>query len=75
MLCNGSVTYLGIDTDDLIAFFASIGEDILVAFNAIGMIVTYDITLAGEAFIALPAAEMAGMPILIHGLCVFTTEN
>ena len=68
-------THLGIDTDNLVALLTSVGEYILVTLDAIGMIITYYITLAGQALIALPATKMARMPILIHGLRIFTTEN
>lgn len=63
---------LGIDANGLVALLAGIGEDGLVAGYAIGMVLTKDITLAGETLVALPAAEVLTMPVLVHGLCVFT---
>lgn len=69
------MTYLGIDSNDLVALFASIGEHIFVALNAVWMVIAQYISLAGEALVALPAAEMAGMPVLGHCLRVLATEN
>lgn len=69
------VTYLGIYTDDSAAFLASIGEDGLVAGDAVRMFVPEDVPLSCKALVALPAAEVLAVPVLVHGLCVFSTEN
>lgn len=68
-------TYLGVDSDDFIALLTAVGEDRLVACNAVGMFVTKYVTLSCQTLIALPATEMLTVPILVHGLCVFATEN
>lgn len=39
------------------------------------MVVTKNISLTGETFIALPATEMLSMPVLVHRLGIFATEN
>lgn len=39
------------------------------------MIIPDNIALSRQALVALPATEVARMPILVHGLCVFATEN
>lgn len=67
--------YLRIDSDDLVAFVACICEYIFVAFNAIRMLVTQYISLTGQTFVTLPAAEMTRVPVLVHCLRVFTAEN
>lgn len=68
-------TNLRVDADDFIALLACVGEDILVAFNAERMLVSQHIALTGERLVALPAAEMARVPVFGHRLCVFTAEN
>lgn len=70
-----TLTYLGVDANDLVALLARIGEHILVALDAVRMIVPDDVTLSGEALVALPAAEVSGVPVLVHGFCVLATEN
>lgn len=67
--------YLGIDADDFVAFLAAVGEDALVALDAVGMLVAQDITLARERLVALPTAEVTAVPILVHCLGVLATEN
>lgn len=57
------------------AFLAAIGENALVALDAVGMLVSQDISLTRQRFIALPAAEVSAVPILVHRLRVFPTEN
>jgi len=68
-------TYLRVDANDLVALLARIGEHVLVALDAVRMIVPDDVTLSGEALVALPAAEVSGVPVLVHGFCVLATEN
>lgn len=68
-------TYLRVDADDFVAFLASISENALVALDAVGMLVSQDISLTCQRLIALPAAEVGSMPILVHCLSVITTEN
>lgn len=40
------LTHLGIDSDNLVALFARIGEHVLVALDAVRMVVAYDVTLS-----------------------------
>lgn len=68
-------THLRIDADNFVAFVACVGKHIFVAFNAVRMIVAKNIPLSGQAFVTLPAAEVARVPILGHGFGVFATEN
>lgn len=74
-LVTESGAYLRINADGLVAFFAAISEDAFVALDAIRMFIPQDVALAGERFIALPAAEVAVVPILVHRLGVFAAEN
>lgn len=67
--------HLRIDANDLVALLARIRKHILVALDAIGMIIPDHIALSRQTLVALPATEVARMPILVHGLCVFATEN
>lgn len=66
---------LGVNADGLVAFFAAVGEDAFVTLDAVGVFVTKHIALTGERLVALPAAEVAAMPVLVHRLGVLATEN
>lgn len=67
--------YLGVYADDFVAFLAAIGEHALVTLNAVRMLVPEDVALSCQGFVALPATEMAAVPVLVHRLRVFATEN
>jgi len=67
--------YLGVDADGFVALLALVGEDGLVALDAVRVVIAQDVAMSGERFITLPAAEVAGMPVLVHRLCVFATKN
>lgn len=62
---------LRINADDIVAVLASVGENSFVAFDTVGMVILEDVALTSQGVITLPAAEVAGMPILGHGLGVF----
>lgn len=64
---------LRVDADGLVAFFAAVRENALVALDAVGVLVTEHIALARERLITLPAAEVAAVPVLVHRLGVFAT--
>jgi len=65
---------LGINTDELVAVIAGVGEDTLVALGAVGMIVLEHVALASQAFVALPAAEVLRVPVLRHRLGVLAAD-
>ena len=67
--------YLGIDADDAATSVAGVGEDRLVALDAVRMLVAQHIALACQRFVALPAAEVAQVPIFRHGFGVFAAKN
>lgn len=68
-------TNLRVDADDFIALLACVGEDVLVAFDAEGMLVTQHVALTSERLVALPTAKVARVPVLRHRLCVLAAEN
>lgn len=67
--------HLGVDADGLVALLAGISEDRFVALNAVGVVIAQHVALASQRLVALPAAEVARMPVLGHGLGVLATEN
>lgn len=67
--------YLRVNADGLIALFASVSEDALVALDAVWMLITKHVALACQRLVALPAAEVAAVPVLVHRLGVFAAEN
>lgn len=66
---------LRINADRLVALLAAIGEDAFVALDAVGVLIPQHVALTGERLIALPAAEVAVVPVLVHRLGVFAAEN
>lgn len=61
---------LGIDTDDFVALLAPIREHALVALDAVRVLVPQHVALPGQRLVALPATEVAAVPILAHRLRV-----
>lgn len=66
---------LGVDANGLGALLAGVSEHLLVAADAVRVLVTQHVPLAGERVVALPAAEVARVPVLVHGLGVFAGEH
>lgn len=66
---------LGVDADRGVAVLAGVREDGLVALDAVGMVILQDVALPSEGLVALPAAEVARMPVLGHGFGVLPAEN
>lgn len=66
---------LGVDADGLGALLAGVGEHLLVALHAVGVLITQHVSLAGQRVVALPAAEVARVPVLVHGLGVLAREH
>jgi len=46
---------LRVNADDLAALVAVVGEDVLVALDAVGMVISEDVAVAGEAVVAMVA--------------------
>lgn len=69
------VTYLRIDADDFVALLAAIREHALVALDAVRVLVPQHVALPGQRLVALPATEVATVPVLVHRLRVLATEN
>lgn len=67
--------YLGVDADDAVAIVAGVGEDGLVAFDAVGMLVAQDVALPSQRLVALPTAKVSQVPILRHGFRILSAEN
>jgi len=65
---------LGVDADEGVAVIASVREHAFVAFGAVGVVVFEDIALACQRLVALPAAEVLGVPLLRHRLRVLAAE-
>lgn len=72
---NTFCTHLRVDADDLIALFARVGEHLFVALDAVGVVVAQHVSLPGEGVVAVPATEMAIVPVFGHCLRVFPAEN
>jgi hypothetical protein len=67
--------YLRVDADDAVAVVAVVGEDRLVALDAVRMLVAQNVALPSQRLVALPAAKVAQVPILRHGFRVLAAKN
>lgn len=67
--------YLGVNSNDLVALLAAVGEDALVALDAVGVVIAQHVALTCQRLVALPAAEVPRVPVLVHGLGVLAAEN
>jgi len=65
---------LRIDADERVAVVACVSKHALVALGAVGVVVFEHIALAGQRLVALPAAEVLGMPLLRHRLRVLAAD-
>lgn len=52
-----------------------IGEHVLVALDAVGLLVPHDVPLSGECLIALPTAKVVTVPVFVHRFCVLAGED
>lgn len=68
-------SYLGVDSNDLIALLAVVGKHLLVALDTVGVVIAQHVPLSGQGVVAMPAAEVVVVPILGHCLRVFAAEN
>lgn len=68
-------SYLGIDSNDFSTLIARIWKDLLVAPGAVRVFVPQHIALAGQGFVALPATEVARVPVFRHRLRVLPRED
>lgn len=67
--------YLGVNANRLGALVAGIGKYLFIAAHAIRVLVSKNVPLPSKWVIALPTAEVAWMPVLIHGFGVLTAED
>ena len=63
--------YLWIDSDDLAALVAVVGEDILVALDAVGVVVPQDVTVASQGVVAVVAKHLLFVKCLLATCKVF----
>ena len=50
---------LGVDADDLAALVTVVGEHVLVALDAVGVVIPQDVPVPGEAVIAVMAEHVS----------------
>jgi len=55
---------LGVNADDLAALVAVVGEDVLVALDAVGVIVPQNVAVSGEGVVAVVAEHL----LFVEGL-------
>ena len=68
-------SYLRVGADGHLAFLAAVGEQVLVALDAVGVFLAQDVTVTGQAHVTVPAGEVTAVPVLIHGFRVLARED
>eukprot|EP00914_Ancora_sagittata_P032073 GHVO01064998.1.p2 GENE.GHVO01064998.1~~GHVO01064998.1.p2 ORF type:complete len:197 (+),score=18.25 GHVO01064998.1:1064-1654(+) len=66
---------LGVGANRSLAFFARVGEEALVALDAVRMLLAQDVPVSGQVQVAVEATEVSAMPVLVHGACVFARKD
>lgn len=66
---------LGVSSDFGFAFLTSVGKQVLVALDAVRVLLTQDVAVTCQRLLAVPAHKMLLMEVLLHGFGVFTTED
>lgn len=75
VVATSASTYLGINPDSFVALLANVGEHRLVTLDAVWMFIAQNVSLAGQAVVAIPTAKVRRVPVLGHCFRVFTTKN
>jgi hypothetical protein len=66
---------LGVSANGRLALFASVGEEVLIALDAVRMLLAQDVPVPSEVQVAVEAAEVPAMPVLVHGAGVFARKD
>jgi len=66
---------LGVAAYGSLALFTGVGEEFLVAFDAVRMLLAQDVTVTCEIQVTVETAEMSTMPVLIHCFRVLSRKN
>lgn len=65
---------LGVGTDGHLALLTGVGEEVLIAFDAEGVVVAQDVAMAGQRQVAVPARKVPRVEVLIHRFGVLTRK-
>ena len=68
-------THLGVSTDWCLALLTGVGEQVLVALDAVGVLLAQDVAMARQRHVAVEAAEVSAVPVLLHRLGVLARED
>lgn len=66
---------LGVSANGRLAVLTAVGKEVFIAFDAEWMFVPQDVAMSGERQVAVPAAEVPGVPVLVHGFGVLTRKD
>lgn len=66
---------LGVSSNGCLALLAAISKEVLVALDAVGVLLAQDVTMTRQVKVAVPAAEVPAMPILIHRLGILARKD
>ena len=66
--------YLGVSTDDSLTFLTRMSKHGLIAVDAVGMLITQDVSVASQRQITLETRKVTCMPVVVHRLCVLRGE-
>ena len=68
-------TYLRVGADGRLALLAGVGEEVLVALDAVGVFLAQDVAVSGQREVAVEAAEVTTVPILLHRFRVLARKD
>lgn len=64
----------GVCSNDSLAFLTGVSKKVLVALDAVGMFIPQNVPMASEIKVTVEAGKVTAVPILVHGLGVFSRE-
>lgn len=66
---------LGVGADGRLAVLAAVGKQVLVALDAVRVLLTQDVAVTCQVQVTVPAAKVSAMPVLVHGFGVFARKD
>jgi len=68
------VWYLGVGSNDCLTLVTHVCKHRLVAVDAVGVLITQDVTVTGQRQITVETGEVTRMPVVVHCLRVLGRE-
>ena len=69
------VTYLGVGANGSLALLTGVGKQVLIALDAVGVLLPQNVAVARQVQVTVEAAEVAAVPVLVHGFGVLARKD